>query len=271
MPSWTFPTSLTLAAGALAIAAFAFTTPFTAGNAEAAPTDHGSAGSTRAARATVETETRVIGYSVQGRPIKAVRYGPANATSVGVFIGEIHGTERAGIPVVKQLRQLGPPAGSAMWIVKTVNPDGHAAHSRKNARGVDLNRNSPHLWKSTSRAPDYYPGRSAVSEPETRAYLDFLGAIDPDVVLIYHQAGNGVDTYQAKSPSLVKRLARRMRLAPKSFNCDGECTGTLTGWFNHRPSRKGPAITIELPAHTTAAQVRRWARAARWSISAAGS
>lgn len=215
----------------------------------------------------VASEQRVIGYSVKGRPITARRYGPTEATRVGVFIGEIHGTERAGIPIVKQLARLGNPEGAAMWIIRTVNPDGHAAGLRKNADGVDLNRNSPHLWKSTARAPDYYPGPSAVSEPETRAYTDFLNVVHPDVVLIYHQAGNGVDSYQAQDPSLVAGLAKRMRLQPKSFDCDGECTGTLTGWFNS--THPGAAITIELPAATTSQQVRRWARAARWSITAA--
>lgn len=231
---------------------------------------HAGAALSVSGRAAVSaSEHRIIGYSVLGRPITAVRYGPADAQRVGVFIGEIHGTERAGIPIVKRLARLGPPTGAAMWIIKTVNPDGHAARTRKNANGVDLNRNTSHLWKGTARAPDYYPGRSAISEPETRSYMEFLDAVDPDVVLIYHQAGGGVDTYKPKDPVLVRELARRMRMPAKPFNCDGECTGTLTGWFNNRSSRLGAAITVELWATTTSAQVRRWARAARWSISAA--
>lgn len=213
------------------------------------------------------SERRVIGYSVKGRPITAVRYGSESATRVGVVIGEIHGTERAGIPVVRQLQRLGAPAHAAMWVIRTVNPDGHAARSRKNARGVDLNRNTSHLWSGSSRSPDYYPGPKAMSEPETRAYMSFLDAIDPDVVLIYHQAGNGVDSYQAKDLRLVRGLATRMNLRVRSFNCDGECRGTLTGWFNS--SQDGAAITIELPSTATNAQTLKWADAARWAMAGA--
>ena len=210
------------------------------------------------------TERRVIGSSVRDRPIVARRYGPADATHVGVIIAEIHGTERAGRPIARRLRQLGAPGKTAMWIIPTVNPDGHVARQRKNARGVDLNRNGPHLWKGTARAPDYYPGRWAMSEPETRAYMQFLEGLDPDLVLIYHQAGNGVDSYRAKNMVIVRGLAKRMKMAPKSFSCDGECTGTLTGWFNS--THAGAAITVELPASVTAAKTRRWAMAARWAI-----
>lgn len=201
---------------------------------------------------------------MEGRKIVALRYGPATATQVAVVIGQMHGNETGGIPITNRLRQLGAPAGTAMWIIKTVNPDALVRHQRKNARGVDINRNSPDLWKGTARAPDYYPGPSAVSEPETRAYVSFLDAVSPDVVLIYHQAANGVDSYHAKDMTLVNGLARRMQMSVQSFNCDGECTGTLTGWFNK--THPGTALTVELPASVNAAKVKRWTSAARWAV-----
>ncbi len=214
---------------------------------------------------TRRVERRIIGRSVKGRPIVADLYGDEDAEHVGVFIGSMHGTERAGVLVVNHMRQLLPPVGSAMWIIRTINPDGHVMRTRKNARGVDLNRNTTYLWKGKSRDDRYYyPGRSPASEPETRAYMGFLSSVKPNVVLIFHQAENGVDIDANKNPRLVRKLARQMRLPVLRLDCDGECTGTLTGWFNN--SQRGTAITIELPARTNQTQIRRWARASMWSM-----
>lgn len=211
-----------------------------------------------------QVSKRVIGRSVQGRKIVARLYGSPDATKVGVIIGSMHGTEWAGSRITKRLRTKGAPKGTAMWVIRTINPDGHLRKQRGNANGVDLNRNGSHLWQGTARAPVYYPGPSAMSEPETRAYVSFLADMSPDVVLIYHQAGNGVDSYRQKNKGLTDGLAARMKLPVKSFNCDGECTGTLTGWFNN--TLPGTALTVELTRNVGAKQVKRWTRSAKWAI-----
>lgn len=208
--------------------------------------------------------TRTIGRSVQGRRIVARLYGSPTASKVGVIIGSMHGTERGGIPVAKRIEKLGAPAGTAMWVIRNLNPDGSRINRRGNANKVDLNRNGTHIWAAKARAADYYPGPSPASEPETRAYISFLESVKPDVVLIYHQRGNGVDSYRQKNAALTKGLAKRMKMPVKSFNCDGECTGTLTGWFN--TTQPGTALTIELTSSITKKKITRWSKAARWSI-----
>ncbi|MGB3674114.1 MAG: M14 family zinc carboxypeptidase [Candidatus Nanopelagicales bacterium] len=215
-------------------------------------------------RTTGPIAKRTIGYSVQGRKLVARLYGSPDATKVGVVIGSMHGTERGGIPVAKRIEALGAPAGTALWVIRNLNPDGSRINQRGNARKVDLNRNGTHIWAAKARAPVYYPGPSAASEPETRAYISFLESVKPDVVLIYHQHGNGVDSYRQKNAGLTKGLAKRMKLPVKPFNCDGECTGTLTGWFN--TTQAGAALTIELTASVNTKKVNRWAKAARWSV-----
>lgn len=210
------------------------------------------------------TQIRVIGRSVEGRRIVARQYGPRNATKVGVIVGSMHGSENGGMNITRLLLSQGAPRDTAMWVIQTLNPDGSLRGQRKNARGVDLNRNGPHLWKSWARAPDYYPGPRPLSEPETRAYVSFFNQIRPDLVMVFHQAGNGVDSYRQKNRGLTRGLSARTGAPIKSFSCDGECTGTLTGWFN--ASKPGTAITIELTRPVTTRQVARWAAASRWAI-----
>lgn len=204
--------------------------------------------------------SRVIGRSVQGRPIVATAFGDPAASRVVVVIGAMHGSETAGFGVTDLLARGGVSAGVRIWIVRDVNPDGTARRQRQNARGVDLNRNTPHLWRRSPRGT-YYSGPRAASEPETRTYMNFLTQLRPDLVLIFHQHLNGVDSYGAKDDGLLAMLARAFRLSIKSFDCSGVCRGTLTGWFNSL--FPGSAVTIELPVSVSGTQATRIARGIR--------
>ena len=51
-----------------------------------------------------------------------------------------------------------------LWVLPVVNPDGVEAYTRRNIRGVDLNRNYSYLWE-----PGPYSGEEPFSERETRA------------------------------------------------------------------------------------------------------
>src|ERR1700755_1101131 len=103
----------------------------------------------------VALATFVIGRSVQGRPIEATRVGDAAAPVHVLVVGDVHGNEPAGEAIVARLRRQRMD-GVAFWLVRTANPDGRAAGTRQNARGVDLNRNFPYRWGRAPRGT-YYP------------------------------------------------------------------------------------------------------------------
>ena len=200
----------------------------------------------------------LVGRSHAGRPIRAIRIGSATATRKLLVVGAIHGTEQAGRAVVRRLRSLRPPRGTALLLVDDLNPDGSAAGSRQNARGVDLNRNFPFAWRPTGRPFDtYHAGRGPLSEAESRAAASFITRVRPRVTIYYHQMMRLVD--RSGGDRVLERLyARRSRLPYKGIP---PIPGTATRWQNHT-FRGDSAFVVELPAgRLSAPGVDRHARA----------
>jgi beta-N-acetylhexosaminidase len=197
----------------------------------------------------------VIGQSVEGRPIRAERIGPAGAKVSVMVVGSIHGNEPAGKAVVARLRRTHPPRGTALWLIEDANPDGAAANSRQNAHGVDLNRNFPYRWQPQDGV--YESGPGPASEPETQAIQRFVERVHPRVTLWYHQAMNLV-VASAGDPSLQRLYSRLSGLARKRLT---GYHGTVSSWQNSTfPG--DTAFVVELPAGPLpAAGVRRHANA----------
>ena len=187
-------------------------------------------------------ETRTIGRSVEGRPITAWRLGQPGKRRV-VMISTMHGNEPHTRWILEALRDGAPVNNLDLWVIPTYNPDGLAHGTRRNARGVDLNRNFPYAWADLDGS--YESGPRPASEPETRAVMAFLREVRPQRVLSFHQPLNGVDT-DTKDPAFARRLARALRLPRTSLDCGGLCHGTMTMWFNHR--FRGSALTVEYGA-----------------------
>ena len=184
-------------------------------------------------------EKRIIGRSVRGRPIRAWRLGEPGRRRI-VLVSTMHGNEPHTRRILESLRDGRAIRGVDLWVVPTYNPDGLARGTRRNARGVDLNRNFPYKWVDLDG--NYESGRRPASEPETRAVMGFLRDIDPLRVISFHQPLNGVDT-DTKDRRFARRLARALRLPRTSLDCGGLCHGTMTMWFNHH--FRGAALTVE--------------------------
>jgi len=203
-------------------------------------------------------ETRVIGKSVQGRDIVAERIGDPAAERVVLVVGVIHGDEPAGLRVTDALRRAGPIEGVQLWLIDRLNPDGAQTGSRKNAHGVDLNRNFPFRWRGgVPQSSGYYPGPGPASEPETRAAIDFIAEIRPDVSVWYHQPWGAVLACRGR-PRAAARYARLVKM-PNSCRGKG-LRGTAISWEN--AELPGAAFVVEFPKGSISQRTaRRHARA----------
>ena len=163
-----------------------------------------------------------------------------------LVIGEIHGDESAGRGVVAAFRRQHRRFRAArLWTVSTVNPDGHRRGDRRNARGVDLNRNFPVGW-SGSEPPGsgYFGGPKPFSEAESRAVRRLVRRIDPDLTVHYHQPWGPVLAPCTGRARAERRYSKRSGLPLQ--RCRGErLPGTATRW---QERRSGNAFVVELPA-----------------------
>jgi protein MpaA len=214
----------------------------------------GGLASTTVAR--VDAPVRLqLGRSEDGRPIVALRAGDPHGPRV-LVVGCVHGTECAGIAVVRALERVHAPAD--LWLIPNLNPDGFAARTRQNGRGVDLNANWSSQWRGGGRPWDtYYPGPRPFSERETRIARNLILRIRPRVTIWFHQHMNLVWAFGPSSAAgRIYAHAAAMRFYHHHW-----LGGTATNWQNHHLPGTA-SFTVELPAgRLTPAQVRRQVRA----------
>src|ERR1700754_2594551 len=186
--------------------------------------------------------TLVIGDSVDGRPIVATRGGDPAAPVPVLVVGDVHGNEPAGEAIVARLKRE-RLSGVAFWLVRTANPDGRARDTRQNARGVDLNRNFPYRWAAGPRGT-YYPGPRAASEPETRALMQLVRRVRPQLAIYYHQHMGITVRERAGDVSVERDYARRTGLPLRSLP---NYHGTAVSWED-RAVPGSTAFVVELRA-----------------------
>jgi succinylglutamate desuccinylase len=194
----------------------------------------------------------VIGHSAQHRPLRVVRIGAADAPRRVLVVGCVHGTERAGLPVTKALRDATAPPGTQLLVLDAANPDGCAESTRANARGVDLNRNFPWGWRA--QAGVFASGSKPASEPETQAIMRFIIRERPGVTVWFHQHMDLVERTRGSNPTIISRYARTARMRVGTI---ARLPGTAPRWQEHVLPRT-TSFVVELPAgRLSAAAVRR--------------
>jgi len=187
--------------------------------------------------------TELVGHSIRGRPVAVIERGDPDTPTRELVVGCIHGNEPAGIGIAEQLESVPLPRERDLWIVEDGNPDGVAAGTRTNARGVDLNRNFPWRWRRQGYPGDpHYSGTRPLSEPESRLLAQLILRLRPHVTIWFHQPFGLVDesggslALEREFASLIGLPLRRLPRFP----------GGATDWQNARlPGTT--SFVVELP------------------------
>jgi Penicillin-insensitive murein endopeptidase/Zinc carboxypeptidase len=179
----------------------------------------------------------VIGHSARGRPIAAYRLGTPRLARRVLVVGVIHGDEPEGLKVTRRLIARARGHGASLWVVPTLNPDGLAAGTRHNARGVDLNRNFPSEWDATLGVS----GARPLSEPEARAAARLIRRLRPAVTIWFHQPQHLVRAGGRRSVGVARRYAR---LTGGRFRDLPSPPGSAPGWQNRH--MKARSFVVEL-------------------------
>jgi penicillin-insensitive murein endopeptidase/succinylglutamate desuccinylase/aspartoacylase family protein len=181
-----------------------------------------------------------LGESTRGLPIRSFTFGSGRPRIL--VVGSVHGDEPAGTVVATRLLHARRPARGSVWVVQDLNPDGHAAERRRNARGVDLNRNFP---------------PAAASERETRLAMGLIRRVRPDVTIWFHQPQGLVRAWGPSVP-IARRYAR---LAGMRFRRLPWPHGSATAW-QHAAFPRARAFVVELrPGELGIREAGRYARA----------
>ena len=198
-------------------------------------------------------QTRIVGMSVQGRPLECLELG--RGSDVVLILAAIHGSESAGTPLVQRLAEelRARPAllkGRRVVLMPLANPDGFAAHTRQNANGVDLNRNYP---ASNFRKKNTH-GDEPLSEPESRALVAVLDRYQPHRIVSIHQPLACID-YDGPAEELARAMSACTDLPLKKLGSRPGSLGSYAG-----VTLGIPIVTLELPA-----SARDWDAEAQWS------
>lgn len=220
-----------------------------AGPAVQAPIEAPIATKTRPAIALPAIQSITLGESVQGRPIEMYVFGEGGETTL--IIGGIHGSEptssELAIDLINYLKDHPEIyADCCVMVAPSVNPDGLAARKRRNANGIDINRNFPASNFPTRFDQRFAGGRKPLSEPETRAIVVAIEHARPAKLISIHSITRGRhgNNYDGPARELAEEMSRHNGYAVLP-TMGYPTPGSLGSWAG--VDRGLPTITLELP------------------------
>lgn len=211
-------------------------------------------------------ETIVLANSVEGSPIKAVRFG--NGNRVVVFVGGLQGGYSPGAVYLAEraVQYFGDnleaiPDSITLYIVVNINPDALNTpglwEGRLNANGVDLNRNWDCEWEEDTRIANATVrgagGSEPFSEPETEALREFFLTVRPQAVVFWiARAASGIIMSGGcqRDPLISNQLGEIYSEASRYRHLTAEeapfVPGDATNWLT---DQNIPAVSVLLPEY----------------------
>ncbi|MEZ4103904.1 MAG: M14 family metallopeptidase [Candidatus Paceibacterota bacterium] len=220
----------------------------------------------------------IIGKSVAGNDIKAYHFGQGENEIL--FVGGIHGgyswnTALVAFEMIDWLKDNpnAIPENVTVTVIPVLNPDGlekvtgttgkfsasqvssqNRTEGRFNANNVDLNRNFDCEWQpvGTWQDREVSGGKTAFSEPESKAIRDYVNNYNPVAAVTWYSAAGGVYASSCRNGISSDTLALTNLYAKASgyqafeeFDYY-EITGDMVNWF---ASKNIPAISVLLTTH----------------------
>jgi predicted deacylase len=207
----------------------------------------------------------LIGKSVSGRPILVYRFGTGSLERLiiaGIHGGNEYNTVLLAQALIEYLKENPGivPEEVSLYILPNLNPDGYARawdiYGRANDHGVDLNHNFPFEWKQDWDRDGCWRylylngGTEPASEPETKAFIDFILNHHIDALISYHSAALGIfaggDPPHSSSLQLAEMISKVSSYPYPAIDTGCEITGSLTDWS---AAKDIASVDIELTNH----------------------
>lgn len=210
--------------------------------------------------------------SVKGRTIYTTDIRPFDAQLRVLVLGGTHGDELSSASVALHWIALaqGAPSQTHWRFIPALNPDGLFSRPsrRVNANGVDLNRNFPTpgwekesvvYWQQRTRKdPRRWPGKTALSEPESQFLVQEMDRFKPHLIVSIHAPYGVLDFDGPVMPPT--------RLGRLYLDQVGVFPGSLGNYGGIH--KRMPVVTIELPNALKTppdAEIKRmWLDLRRW-------
>ena len=201
-------------------------------------------------------QAEIIGRTTEKLAISAFFFG--NGKPRVLIVGGVHGDEKEGVALSYGLMAeftKSYPFEFGLAVIPCLNVDGFIKNTRQNSNGVDLNRNLPTSdWRADYDQERFYPGKTANSEPENIALVDFIQQHPFIFIISLHSYKKELLNVNGDCNPVDQSLYKAINIQLErdmGYPTPG-CLGTFTGL-----ERSIPTITYELLRGTNALELRK--------------
>ncbi|MDH5718760.1 MAG: DUF2817 domain-containing protein [Spirochaetia bacterium] len=205
----------------------------------------------------------VVGQSAGKKDIMAKKLEAEKSKRKVLLIGGVHGNETEGVRFMVDFckefakDEQKSPFDFGLYLLPLLNPDGFFKYERKNAAGIDLNRNmSTKDWAEEYTEEKYNPGKYPGSEPESQILEQVVNMYKPNYIISFHSWKPLININGPAEPFAEKMKNKlKMKIVKDIGYPTPGSLGTYAGW-----ERNIPTITLEFERGMKLEEVYRYAK-----------